>query len=274
MTKTKTKSKKLQKKAVVDFDFGEADSVKAAMAKVLDVPEDDIEIEASHYEDFGTGYSFWKLEVGRKEYHVAESEETARTLALAVVLKDLRDSLENFNQDFIAGHIDKNHLRDELMSDVESARLDDLQEEAKRRPIEFMKEYDIDIPEPTSFEIKKYAEAMASDADEEKEILTKLKEGDAEDKWIEMGEEPEVPDSEIESVAEAQAKEQLKDPLAYLEDLYGAEDAIKRAIEIGGIDEEAAAEEAVDVDGAGHFLSTYDSSVHDGPGDLVYWRSN
>ena len=39
-------------------------------------------------------------------------------------------------------------------------------------------------------------------------------------------------------------------------------------------DIDAAAEEAVSVDGAGHFLSSYDGSTSETKSGLVYWRTN
>lgn len=270
MAKTKKKAAPKSKK---EFDFGDEDAVKAVMAKVLDISPEDLDISESHYGDF-TGYVYYKLESGRQEWHVAPDENTAMKLAIAVVKQDLEESPENFEQNFIRSHIDVDRLRRDLSSDVEEGLREPVQDEAERRPIEFMKEHDIDIPEPTFAEMKKYAEAMAGDKEEEKEIMAKLKEGDAEDKWIEMGEEPEVPDEEIEKVVEEQATEQLKHPIDYLTDLYGDEEGVKRAIEIGGIDEQAAAEEAVGVDGIGHFLSSYDGNLHDAPHGMVYWRTN
>ena len=63
----------------------------------------------------------------------------------------------------------------------------------------------------------------------------------------EEDEDGEMPDPEdyIEDVADKMTDEQLKDPMAYLEDIYG-DDAAKQAIEIAGIDVNAAAEAAVD----------------------------
>ena len=55
---------------------------------------------------------------------------------------------------------------------------------------------------------------------------------------------------------------------------YGEEDGVTKAIEIGGIDVEAATEEVVSTDGVGHFLSHYDGNINDGPGGIVYWRDN
>lgn len=267
-SKARAKAKPAGKRAskASPVDFSEADSVKAAMSKVLDVSPEDIDISASHYEDFGTGYSYWKLEVGRQEYHVAESESTAYDLAVAVVKQDLEESPENFNQSFIEGHIDKDHLRDELMSDVENNSLEWLQEEAQRDSLAFMKENNLDVPSPSK--------KALNDAAENAEAYEKLLGMDPEDQWAEIGEEPEVPDSEIEKLAEEEAKLKLQDPVAYLEDIYGREEAIKQAIKIGGIDEEEAAKEAVGGDGIGHFLGHYDNDIHDGPDGIVYWRTN
>ena len=52
------------------------------------------------------------------------------------------------------------------------------------------------------------------------------------------------------------------------------EDAVKKAIEIAGIDIDAAAEEAVQSDGAAHFLSSYDGNSYTTEAGLVYWRTN
>jgi len=37
---------------------------------------------------------------------------------------------------------------------------------------------------------------------------------------------------------------------------------------------DAAAEDAIDTDGAAHFLSSYDGQSHETRGGLVYWRHN
>jgi hypothetical protein len=77
-----------------------------------------------------------------------------------------------------------------------------------------------------------------------------------------------------EIFAEIQTKNRLSDPMEYLEDIYGKEDAVKQAIKIAGIDIDAAAEEAVNVDGPAHFLSSYDGSSYNTKNGLVYWRRN
>jgi hypothetical protein len=87
------------------------------------------------------------------------------------------------------------------------------------------------------------------------------------------GDVPSPDEDQIAELAERQTEEQLKDPMSYLADIYGDE-ATKQAIEIAGIDVDAAAEDAVDTDGAAHFLSSYDSNSYTTKGGLVYWRQS
>jgi hypothetical protein len=261
-------------KKVVEVDWDDEDSVKLAMAQALEVDANDLKIKEDHgYSGFGAG-TVYLVEMGKQEYHVAENSDVAHDLAVAVVKQDLEHEPEIFNQDFIASHIDLDRLRNDLMSDVQNMRYEDLKEEADKRPERFIKDNDLEWPEPTEKQLRDHAEAMSDETHSAQSIYDKLKSlGDAEDRWTELGEEPEINDSEIETLAEQQAKDQLKDPLEYLKDIYGDE-ATKKAIEIVGIDEDAAADEAVSTDGEGHFLARYDGNMHDGPGGIVYWRSN
>lgn len=263
-----------KKKKKIEVDFSDEESVAAAMASELDVDVDDIKIKSSHLESFRTG-TLWEISVGRTEYIVAENSDAADDLAKAVVAQDLEHEPGIFNQDFIERHIDKDRLRNDLHSDVWDMRYESLKEEADRRPMEFLKDNNIDIPEPTEKQLREHAEAMSDDENSAQSIYDKLKEmGDPEDRWIEMGNDPEVPDSEIETIATAETDEALKDPVGYLEEIYGREDSVKKAIEIAGIDIDEAAEDAVKEDGAEHFLARYDGAINDGPGGIVYWREN
>ena len=79
---------------------------------------------------------------------------------------------------------------------------------------------------------------------------------------------------EIDELAELEAKNQLSDPMQYLEDIYGKEDARKEAIKIAGIDIDKAAVEAINADGAGQYLSSYDGELNETPGGFTYWRHN
>jgi hypothetical protein len=87
-------------------------------------------------------------------------------------------------------------------------------------------------------------------------------------------EEPELSERDllIEALSEAKTNEDLKDPMAYLEEMYGREDAVQQAIKIAGINIDAAAEDAVDTDGPEHFLASYDGNTYELDQGWVYWR--
>lgn len=235
-TKTKTKTKRKPK----SIDFDDEDEVLREMAKELGVDPSDLTIRSSHMESFGTG-TYWQVSAGRQEWHVAENEESATDLAVAIVTQDLEHEPEIFNQSFIESHIDKDRLRRDLSSDVEESKRD------------YLRHLDND-----DFwkEAGKWGGVEVPERDEE------------------TGDFRDPTDKEFEAVVESMTETELREPLAYLEDIYGREDAVKKAIEIAGIDVEAAAKEAVSTDGPGHFLSGYDGHMRDTPRGLVYWRTN
>lgn len=229
----------------MSIDFGDEDEVLREMAGELDIPEEELRIEEDRgLSGFGEG-TVYRITIrgggGHKEWMVVEDEDQERNLAVAIVTQDLEEQPEMFEQHFIESHIDTDRLRRDLMSDVVNMRIEDLQDMADRRPDDFWKEY----------------EGEGFDAPEEDE----------------EGERREPTYSEVEELADKQAETQLRDPMEYLEDIYGREDAVKQAIAIAGIDVAAAADEAVSVDGPAHFLGTYDGQTHVSKSGLVYWRS-
>lgn len=220
-------------------DFDDEDAVLADIGEALDIDPDELKIR-----DDRSGFSVQAYEImikggKQKEWKVVASEDDERELALEIVKQDLDESPENFNQDFIEQHIDMDRLRRDLESDVQSGNEERLRDE---RPNDFWKEY----------------ERAGFDAPEEDED----------------GEREDPDDSHIEELAQSITDEELKDPMSYLDDIYGKEDAVKKAIEIAGIDIDAAAEDAVDTDGPAHFLSSYDGNSYTTKGGLVYWRTN
>lgn len=229
---TKRNPKRAARKQV---DFDDEDAVGEEMAKVLGV--DVVAIRESHYADFGAG-KIYLVESGREEYYVAENEDQAEELALAMVKQDLENEPEIFNKDFLASHIDTDKLRDVLYSDVHSARFDDAD---GMRPDDFWEAY----------------EAEGFSAPEEDED----------------GDRPDPTNAQIDELAESQAKAELQDPMQYLEDIFGNE-ATAKAMEMVGFDIDEAAQEAVNSDGVGHFLSPYDGETHETPSGFVYWRHN
>jgi hypothetical protein len=227
-------------------DFDDEDQVLAEMSKALDIDPDELKIR-----DDRSGFSVQAYEItikgGKKEWKVVASEDDERELALEIVKQDLEKEPEIFNKDFIESHIDMDRLKSELHSDVLDMRIDDLTE---MDTDDFWKEWE------------REGNNLPEDVYEENED---------ED---EQGDAREPTHSEIEELAQSQADDQLKDPMDYLSDIYGREDAVKKAIEIAGIDIDAAAEDAVDTDGAAHFLSSYDGHSTTTKSGLVYWRTN
>jgi hypothetical protein len=232
---------KRRKKREVDFD--DEDSVLAEMSEALDIDPGELKIENSHLTDFDTGtvyrIYFRGSRTGSQEWYVVTNDEQEHELAVAIVKQDLEQEPEVFDQGFIERHIDTDRLSRELESDVQTQREEDLREMRER---DFWREW----------------EGEGFDAPEENE------DGDI---------EPPTED-QISDLAAHQTEEQLRDPLAYLVDIYGQEDAVKQAIEIAGIDVDAAAEDAVDTDGAAHFLSSYDGNTETTKSGLVFWRHN
>ena len=221
-------------------DFGDEEAVLREVAEALGEDADDLTIEESHMTSFreGTVYEI-STRGGRRSWLVMEDEDGAESLAVAVVKQDLENEPEIFNRDFIEQHIDTDRLRRDLTSDVESMTYDDL------------REYDAE-------DFWREAERYGMDAPEEDED----------------GDLPEPEDGDIETLAEKITEDRLADPIGYLEDIYGREEAIAQAIKIAGIDEDAAAQEAVSADGWPHFLSRYDGNYDTTPSGFVYWREN
>lgn len=224
-----------------EIDFGDEDAVLEEMSQVLDIDPDELKIREDR-----SGFSVPAYEItirggGHKEWRVVENDDAERELALEIVKQDLEQEPEIFNKDFIERHINTDRLRRDLESGVLDSRIDDLGYRAERDPGDFWRDW-----ENEGFE--------RPEEDED-------------------GNLPEPTRGQIEELAQKQAEEELRDPMRYLEDIYGDEAAAK-AIEIAGIDVDAAAEDAVDTDGAGHFLSSYDGETHETDSGLVYWRTN
>ena len=229
-----------------EIDFSDQDAVLAEMAEALDIDIDELDIVTNTGLESFDACDVYEIRLkgsrNGKTWSVVEGEDEMDELAIAVVTQDLEEEPENFNQSFIESHIDIDHLRKELKSDVLSMAIDDLTEMADSDPDDFWREY----------------EREGLDAPEEDDD----------------GERPEPLANDIEELAEKWVEDQLKDPMSYLEDIYSKDEAVKKAIEIAGIDIKAAAEEAVSSDGAAHFLSRYDGNYETTKSGLVYWRDN
>jgi hypothetical protein len=189
------------------------------------------EIEVFEY----PAYEQWGLKAvksvsGDKEWLIAEDYDAAERVALNKVEEDLRNEPELFTPSWLEGHIDKDYLRDQLYDDV----------------LNYNYDYYVDI----------------ADEDDDEFInrqRLELYEGD----YIteEEAKDPNFDTTDaIEKAAEDKTQENLEDPLDYFREIYNENEALEQAIKIGRIDIEAAAEDAVSIDGVAHFLSGYDGN--------------
>lgn len=225
------------------IEFSNEDAVLAEVCRDINVNVEDAHIRNVDSQALGN-VSMYEITVGHgqypQEYFVVEDEDAAHTEAIARVKQDLENEPEIFNQSFIESHINMERLRRDLHSDVEEGNLDYAREAGAERFWDEAGQWGIDVP----------------DEDED-------------------GNRRDPTDDEIETFAEKMTEDQLKDPMQYLEDIYGKEDAAKQAIKIAGIDIDAAADEAVGADGEGHFLSSYDGNTSETkPSRFVWWRHN
>lgn len=224
-----------------EVDFDDEDAVLAEMAKALDIDDDELRIkEERGLSSFGAG-TVYEITIGGgrtgKEWHVVRDHDQMEELALEVVKQDLEQEPEIFNKDFIERHINEDRLRRDLYRDVFDMTYEDLEQMDEDELVRTAEQYGVDQPPDKDDE----------DADEFE--------------W------------DLDELADKIVEDKLKNPMEYLEEIYGDEAAAK-AIEIAGIDIDAAAKDAVDTDGAEHFLARYDGNSHETDGGLVYWRAN
>ena len=236
MARKQTTKKTPRKPLKVSFD-DEAGVLKE-IAKELDIDKCDLDIRrGSAPNGYGDAYEISTR--GGREWIVMKDDDEFEAAALQGVKNDLDENPENFEPSFIESHIDMKHLRDELHADCLSGAMDYASEIGDRRFWQEAGRRGIEEPEP----------------DEDGDVRSPT-------------------DEEIESFAEDMVSDQLKDPMEYLNDIFGREDAVKKAIEIAGIDIKAAAKEAVSTDGAAHFMCGYDGNYNTSPSGFIYWRHN
>ena len=205
------------------------------------------EIGEMTYSDAGLGYL--NVTQGHREYTVYADEEAAGAEARQHVQNDLNDEPGIFNTDFLIRFTNLDRLRDQLKSD---------EEESSRSHYDFQwNSYD-----------KKRDELIENGYLEKDNFY----DGDDNELEIDGGLERQI-DSAYEEFIEKTVEQRLENPIEYLEEIYGHEDAIKQALEWGGIDTEAAAHAAVSEDGWQFYLARYGNS-YDLPSGAVYVRMN
>jgi hypothetical protein len=215
---------------------------QAAISVVEMLNEENLDPEDYQYRDGYLGHgSVWveSLNMYGREYGVAPSYEAAYQIAFDRVEDDLKSEPELFNQEWLLHFVDEDHLRKILWDDEYNAIYDDLSYEFDHNPYAALDLVGMDEDDfPSEEALRNYVE------------------------------------EHFEELVEKETKERLRDPLDWLQEVFGKEAALKKAIEWGALDHEKAAESAIDVDGIGHFLSPYDSELHELPSGGAYWRHN
>ena len=242
---------------------------------ILNLAEhEDLDAGLSHTLNGYPGFAAYMVEfrvgaVDGADYIVCEDADEAERLAVAQVEQDLEEAPEMFNQDWLMGHftISKTDIR--LMAneqgDSYAEYLDD------ERAIE-----EADMGDDIDDKLAPYEQALEdAEEDEDDDAIDKA------DDALEAAREritKQLGDEAREAVASSYAdnmKAELRsDALGWFSDNYGwtAEDVLKN--NIGSLDYEAAAQDAVDTDGVGHFLSGYDGNQIDLDGGSVAFRTN
>lgn len=240
------RQKKAAKKQSAEKNFENEDDVVIEMARALETEPDELAVHpGNRYGTYdGSHGTVWHiteggLRGGDAEYFVVQDSDVADAYAKEQVEEQLREDPSMFTKSFIEQHLDEEKLKREVAKMIEESQ----------------QEY---VNDTADHELWDLAESVGMYVPEEDD------DGDRRD----------LTDEEKETLVEKLVERDADQPLAYLKDLYGADDAMKKAVEIAGIDYASAAEAAVRDDGAGHYLSSYDGETRETPRERwVYWRT-
>ena len=187
--------------------------------------------ENGRYSSYGTCYS---VTVDGEEFNLVPSFDTFNAIAINYVEDMLENEPETFNQDFISQHL--------YITDTDSRIIASEETDAYIN--------DMSDREIASAYYDKHGEHQYLDVDDEDEDF-----GSLDYEYMRVS---------LEEDFYEDIKKRLDDPLEYfVNDLgaYSVEDLLKS--NFINIDVEAAAKEAVQVDGEAHFLSHYDGNYEE-----------
>jgi len=247
---------------------------------ILNLAEhEDLDAGLSHTLNGYPGFAAYMVEfrVGAfdgADYIVCEDADEAERLAVAQVEQDLEEAPEMFNQDWLMGHftISKTDIR-MIAGENANNYVEDLDDE---RAIEEANMED--SLDPYQQDLDDAEEALLNVDDDDDDELDRLEAArDAAEEALDAASSS-LGDDARESIASDYAEnmesELSSDPLAYFRATYGwsARDVLEQ--NIGSLNTAAAAQDAVDTDGVGHFLSGYDGNQIDLDDGSVAFRTN
>lgn len=189
----------------------------------------------------------FQINAGDLEFLVFKNYDEAEAYALEIVRNDLQSEPEIFTQDWLRSYVDEEKLKNAIGDPYE-----DWEDEVRGLDYEelldkMVEEGYVEDDDPVFF--KKNGD---------KRIMNPVR-VKALNKYMDDYIEREKPTWE---------------PWQWLEDVYGAEEAIKQAIEMVGFDVDEAAKSAVSTDGWAHFVARYDGHSHELENGAVYCRTN
>ncbi len=197
------------------------------------------------------------FEYGRQEWLVFRNEDTAHAAAVERAASGIDEGL--FNQDWLISYIDVDHLRHELHSDVDNTTRESFEEEYP----DYEAKRDFFLEDGQLDEDECYTTETDEDGDE-----TQVEIDPSEGKLARKI------DSLFDDLVEAKVQRALRDPIQYLQDIFGNTDGLTQAMELGGINKHRAAEDAVQEGGPAHWLAPYDSDQTDLPSGAIAFRQN
>jgi hypothetical protein len=210
-------------------------------------------IEETGYEDLEITYvvdSKIKYEFiasdGDVEYRVFHREGDAEQIAVEQVRDDLQESPENFNQDWLMNYIDGRDFFEEQLNDMNLSYVEDIASESDKKYANRL------IAEMVENGILDEDDAQSGNAEELAEYYK---------------------DDYIALLTEGQLDEGMNG-LQYFIDNFGENETYGMVVDNNLIDIDEASQDAVNIDGIAHFLSSYDGETLYLSDDCVAYRTN
>jgi hypothetical protein len=180
------------------------------------------------------------------EYRVFKTEDDAEETAIQQVREDLEENPEYFNQDWLMNYIDGRDFFEEALTEMNDSYVQDIESESDR----------------------KYANRLIAELVEN----GIMDEDDAESENAE-----ELADDlkyDYVTLLTQEKLEEGNDGLDYFINNFGEEETYKMVMDNNLIDIQEASQDAVQTDGIGHFLSSYDGETLYLSDDCVAYRIN
>jgi hypothetical protein len=183
---------------------------------------------------------------GDAEYRVFKTEDDAEEVAVEQVREDLVENPEYFNKDFLMDYIDGRDFFEEALNEMNYSYADDIESESDSKYSNRL------IAEMVDYGLIDKEDAQSDSAEE---LANEYK------------------DEFISLMTESQLNEG-NNGLDYFMSNFGEEETYKMVTDNNLIDTDKASKEAVNIDGIGHFLSSYDRETLYLSDDCVAYRVN